>query len=88
MRYNNYMEELRRMGLEDSRCFSNPNDIRQFPEYKTTYHGCEYWCDNHIKYGSGRDIKNMFRIYYSWHEEDRILLIGHMPTHLDNMMTD
>lgn len=83
-----YENALRELGLEDSGCFGNPNDIKNFPEYKVTYGREDAWCDNHIKFGSGYNTRTMFRIYYHWHKDDQILLIGHMPTHLDNMRTN
>lgn len=82
-----YEGALINLGLEDSYCFSNSNDIRNFPEYKVSYRDSVYWCGSHIKYGSGYDDRFMFRIYYHWHSEDQILLIGHMPKHLNNMIT-
>jgi len=75
-------------GLEDDACFVNRADIKRYPEYKVTYKGSEYWCSDHFKYGGGMDPRKMFRIYYHWHAEEQILLIGHMPTHLDNNMTN
>ena len=83
-----YENALKELGLEDSGCFGNPNDIQQFPEYKVTYGREELWCHDHIKFGSGYDSRNMFRIYYNWHKDDQVLVIGHMPTHLDNMRTN
>jgi hypothetical protein len=83
-----YEQALKELSLEDSGCFGNPNDIRQFPEYKVTYGRDEFWCDNHIKCGGGYDPVSMFRIYYHWHKDERIMLIGHMPTHLDNLRTN
>lgn len=83
-----YEKALREFGLEDSRCFGNSNDIKGFPEYKVTYGREELWCDDHIKFGAGYDSRNMFRIYYHWHQDDQTLLIGHMPTHLDNTRTN
>ncbi|MBF0325725.1 MAG: hypothetical protein HQL42_11740 [Alphaproteobacteria bacterium] len=83
-----YEGELAKLGLEDSGCFSNPNDIHNFPAYRVTYGESTFWCGNHIKFGNGYDPRAMFRIYYYWHAEDGMLLIGHMPTHLDNMRTN
>ncbi|WP_342360597.1 hypothetical protein [Terrarubrum flagellatum] len=83
-----YDDMLRALSLSDEPCFSQRGSIKSFPEYKVTYEGKEYWCDNHIKYGGGTDPRSFFRIYYYWHEEDGILLIGHMPSHLDNKLTN
>jgi hypothetical protein len=86
-RYDAYSRQLQELGLEDQPCFSQNGAIERFPEYSVTYESKKYWCNDHIKYGSGYDPKRMFRIYYYWHAADEILLIGHMPTHLDNKLT-
>lgn len=83
-----YEKALADMGCSDQPCFSDRNAIKAFPEYSVTYLGEKYWCDNHIKYGGGTDPRRHFRIYYHWHEDERVLLIGHLPTHLDNKLTN
>ena len=83
-----YETQLLSMSLTDQPCFSQRGAIRNFPEYRVDYQGEQFWCEDHIKFGGGWDPRNQFRIYYHWHVEDRILLIGHMPTHLDNMRTN
>ncbi len=84
-KYENFLKSL---SLEDSKCFSEQNRIKNFPEYKLTRNGEDLWCHDHIKYGVSQNTREMFRIYYHWHEEEQILLIGHMPTHLDNLKTN
>jgi hypothetical protein len=86
--YENYQQVLQNMNLTDELCFSQRPAIKSYPEYKVTYGGNEYWCENHIKFGGGTDPRKFFRIYYYWHEADQLLLIGYMPTHLDNKMTN
>jgi hypothetical protein len=83
-----YEVRLQELRLTDMPCFSQRGAIKDFPEYRVDYEGDNFWCEDHIKFGGGRDPRNMFRIYYCWHAEDQMLLIGHMPTHLDNMLTD
>lgn len=83
--YHTRRVELR---CEDEPCFKRRNDIKQFPEYQVTYQGEKYWCDEHIKWGGGTDPRKYFRIYYHWNADDQILLIGHLPSHLDNNLTN
>lgn len=83
-----YEARLRELRLTDMPCFGQRGAIKDFPEYRVDYEGEQLWCEDHIKFGGGKDPRKLFRIYYCWHEEDQILLIGHMPTHLDNMRTD
>lgn len=83
-----YEKRLQDLNCLDQPCFSEKGTIKGFPAYGVTYLGDKYWCDAHIKHGGGTDPKRFFRIYYHWHEDDQVLLIGHLPTHLDNKLTN
>jgi hypothetical protein len=83
-----YEARLRQLHLEDERSFAQVGAIEKFPAYAVTYDSKRFWCNDHIKCGGGYDPRYMFRIYYHWHSDDQILLIGHMPTHLDNKVTN
>lgn len=82
-----YLEELRVNNFEDQPCFAQKGAIEGYPEYSVVYNSKKYWCEDHIKFGSGYDPRRMFRIYYHWLEDEGVLLIGFMPTHLDNKIT-
>lgn len=82
-------DRLLQLGLENTPCFTQRGDIQRFPAYGVTYRGQKLWCDWHIKSGGGGgDPRQMFRIYYHWHEEDQVVLIGHLPSHLANNQTN
>lgn len=83
-----YLARLESLGCTDQPCFTDRNAIRGYPAYAATYRGEKVWCEHHIKYGGGVDPKRMFRIYYHWHEDDQLLIIGHIPSHLDNSLTN
>lgn len=83
-----YQNKLNTLGLEDTRCFANRDTLKSYPEYALTYRGERHWCDYHLKYGGGADPKTMFRIYFTWDETEQVVLVGHLPTHLDNKMTN
>ena len=83
--YHNRRTELR---CEDEPCFKRKNDIKKFPEYQVIFQGVKYWCADHIKFGGGTDPRKHFRIYYHWNADDQILLVGHLPSHLDNNLTN
>ena len=83
-----YEARLEELSLTYLPCFGQKGTIKRFPEYRVDYQGEQFWCENHIKFGTGWDPRNRFRIYYYWHEEDQLLIIGHMPNHLDNMLTN
>lgn len=75
------------MGIEESACFAQKGDIKNFPEYRTSFAGRRIYLDRHFKFGGGYDLRRMFRIYFAWDEETKSVIIGHMPTHLDNNNT-
>jgi hypothetical protein len=83
-----YDIKLEELGCVDQPCFTDRNAIKSFPEYAVTYQGERYWCDFHVKFGGGTDPRRFFRIYYHWLEDEQILLIGHLPSHLDNKLTN
>ncbi len=83
-----YTARLEALGCTDQPCFTVRNAIKGYPAYAAIYRGEKVWCDYHIKYGSGVDPRRMFRIYYHWHEDDQLLIVGHIPTHLDNSLTN
>jgi hypothetical protein len=79
---------LEEKSLELSSCFATAGDIKNFPEYAVTYQREKLWCDMHIKRAGGKDPRSMFRIYFTWSENAKVLVLGHLPTHLDNNMTN
>lgn len=78
----------RELRLEESACFSQPNDIKAFSQYWVPYGSGKEACDRHLKYGGGTDPRNMFRVYFFWDDEEQVVVIGHMPTHLPNWKTN
>ena len=53
-------------------------------EYHFTHEGVTYLMDKHLRGAESlhNDHTRLLRIYYTWDEEQRRVLIGHMPTHL------
>lgn len=76
------------IGVEESACFSKKGDIKNHIGYSTRSGTRKLWLDRHFKYGLGFDMRRMFRIYYTWDEDSERVIIGHMPTHLDNNNTN
>src|SRR5262249_19690566 len=83
-----YASALSELGCEDQPCFGIKGQIKSFPEYSVMYRGDRLLCDQHIKFGGGTDSRHYFRIYYTWNDDDGVLVIGHLPTHLDNNLTN
>jgi hypothetical protein len=42
--------------------------------------------DMHVKRGSDKNPKFNFRLYFHWHEDKRVI-VGSFPSHLDNTLT-
>lgn len=84
----NYQEALQQAQLHESLCFDDRSSIKGFPEYRINYKGRPHWMERHFKYRTGYDPTSMFRIYYIWDEEEQVIVVGHMPSHLDNKKTN
>lgn len=60
---------------------------RRFKEsYATTYMNKRVALDLHVKRGSDKNPKFHFRLYFHWHEDKRVI-VGSFPSHLDNTLT-
>lgn len=82
-----FEERCRELHIEETACFAKKGDINAFPEYRARY-GSEFiLLDRHFKFGTGYDLRSMFRIYFHWDEVNEVVVIGHMPSHLDNNNT-
>lgn len=87
-RHQLWQDRLTELGMTMTSCFVRAGDIQRFPEYAVHYRGQRRWCDLHLRRGGGTDPRSMFRIYVHWDEDEGVLLVGHMPSHLDNNMTN
>lgn len=82
--YREYLEEL---GLELKPVGRSATDHRSRETYSTDYKGQRVNLDWHVKGSSDRDPRYGFRIYYHWHAEDRCMVVGSLPEHLDNLLS-
>lgn len=79
---------LQRHGFEDTPCFANRDDASKWNQYSVVYKGDRTVLYDHFKNGNGTDNSSQARIYYHWDEEDGVLVIGKMPSHLPNSHTN
>lgn len=86
--HSQWQDRLTELGLSLTPCFTRDGDLHRFPEYSVQYRGERRWCDLHLKHGNGADPKSAFRIYFHWDDVEDVLLVGHLPFHLDNNMTN
>ena len=87
-RHRAWQDRITELGITLTPCFTRDGDLQRFPEYAVQYRGCKRWCDQHVRHGGGTDPRSMFRIYLYWDADEGVLLVGHMPSHLDNNMTN
>jgi hypothetical protein len=55
--------------------------------YTVDYRGRPRTLDRHLKRGVAHDDTRSFRLYYFWDDEAETVVVGWLPSHLDNAMT-
>jgi len=78
---------LAALGVDDEPCFTQREKARGKPEYSVRDGDVTRVLYDHFKYGNSRSNAEQFRIYYSWDDDKRRLIIGKMPSHLPNDMS-
>lgn len=87
-RRNQLRAKLGYLGMEDGACFADKDEAKHTPGYSVQYDGQSRILYDHIKYGNGYDNANQIRIYYFWDEQRKRIVVGKMPSHLRNNMTN
>lgn len=49
--------------------------------------GAKRFLESHLKKGTSRKTSEAFRIYFFWDEENKVVVIGWLPSHLDTRIT-
>jgi len=75
---------LAALGVVNEGCFTRRDKAAEKPEYSVRDGSIIRVLYDHFKYGNSRHNSEQFRIYYSWDEDGRRLIIGKMPSHLPN----
>lgn len=79
---------LAELGLDNSKCFSQPNKAKNFGgEYFVKYQGEKRELDWHLKGSNSRQGRHSFRLYYFWDTETQRVIVGYLPGHLSNDST-
>ncbi|MDA8459865.1 hypothetical protein M4R23_12015 [Acidovorax sp. GBBC 3332] len=56
-------------------------------QYSVIYGGARRPLDRHLKGSNSRDRRYGFRLYFFWDEEGEVVVVGWLPSHLDNRLT-
>jgi hypothetical protein len=80
-----YLEQLAELQLEDSLT----GDGVKYSEdlYSVQYAGTRRLLDRHLKGSSSRDRRFGFRLYFFWDEDGQVVVVGWLPSHLQNRLT-
>lgn len=84
-------EKLNELGLELSPSLAE-HRLGEFREqYTVDYQSgqsTKHVLDMHLKTkGNSKDPRNCLRIYFFWDPQNEVVVIGHLPSHLDNRLT-
>lgn len=77
-----YSEKLRELKLQDAITASDISAGMQGDEYYVVHNGRRRMLEKHLKNGNSRDPREIFRLYYFWDDDERQVVIGHLPDHL------
>ena len=56
-------------------------------DYFVNYGGRRRFLDQHVGHGSSRESRFSLRVYYTWCEDTKRVVVGWLPTHLSNSKT-
>lgn len=80
--------KLAELGFEDTACFADRDEAYRRPQYSVSHGGETRVLYDHLKYGNGYNNANQVRIYYFWDDNKRQHVVGKMPSHLRNNLTN
>lgn len=88
---NIWEEGLKRLRLEYNSHSLAPNRLGEFREaYTINYRigqSPRQVLGPHLKFGSTKDDRFTMRIYFLWDDDRQLVVIGHLPSHLDTRAT-
>ena len=80
-----YERARQELQLEDAPVGSATRTHRE--QYTVMHDGKPRTLDNHLKRGTKPDDGKTFRLYYFWDDDSETVVVGWLPSHLDNWMT-
>jgi hypothetical protein len=83
-----FQERLRELRLQDTRSLGNSPSRQDLEAHTVKIEDDYIFLARHLGRGPPRtDERAVLRIYYSWDEPRRRVVVGHLPTHLTTSMT-
>lgn len=78
---------IRSHGVDLSKSISETRAGEQGKEYFVRWRDRDVLLEFHLKRGASRDPRRDLRIYFFWDGEDEEVVVGWLPSHLDNRLT-
>lgn len=78
------MERAQALGLAIG---GSVEPARSTEDYFFRWKGRRTFLDQHLSRGVSRDQRHCLRVYYTWDEEDSMVIVGWLPSHLGNSMS-
>lgn len=80
-----YLEALGDLHLEES--LTGEGARFEGDEYTVQYQGRRRELDRHLKGGNSREPRFCFRLYFFWDDESQVVVVGWLPSHLENRLS-
>jgi hypothetical protein len=84
---NDFEDRLRALKLKDEAVSATPAKLRNDQQYWCRHESRHLFTERHLKKGNSRDPQECLRIYYAWDETSRMVVIGHLTTHLESAIS-
>jgi len=81
-----YQQHLGELKLKDGPSISDSRSGEHKDQYyidHPLHPGKRIMLDQHLRRGTDRDPRNLLRIYFHWDDEERLVVVGWLPGHLE-----
>lgn len=82
-----FEQAARALGVTVGPTGDGVDDRRYAQQYSASWEGQSYKLAMHLQGSDSRDPRICLRIYFAIDEEEQLLILGHLPTHLRNSLT-
>ena len=83
-----FAEELRELRLQETKSISRDRQGKARDDFSMDWDGRRLMLDRHLKNNAKtRDPRHCLRVYFTWDEASRQVVIGHLPGHMTQVGT-